>query len=114
MSAVLKQHVEPGWFSRWCRRTSAGALKAPSSWTFHAVGEGRRCGSIARHAKASERGIRILCDFLVINGVLAKENGKYKHTPSAAFLDRARQVHGFRSEIPEHSGAAGAFDAWRR
>jgi hypothetical protein len=39
-------------------------------------------------AKASERGIRILCDFLVINGVLAKEDGHYKHTPtSAAFLD---------------------------
>ncbi len=44
--------------------------------------------SIARHCEASERGIRILCDFLVINGVLAKENGHYKHTPtSAAFLD---------------------------
>src|SRR3954469_22378755 len=26
--------------------------------------------SIARHAKASERGVRILCDFLVINGLL--------------------------------------------
>ncbi len=40
------------------------------------------------NAKASERGIRILCDFLVINGVLAKEDGHYKHTPSsAAFLD---------------------------
>ena len=44
--------------------------------------------SIARRCSASERGIRILCDFLVINGVLAKENGHYKHTPSsAAFLD---------------------------
>ena len=54
-----------------------------------AVGEGPGdVASIARHAKASERGIRILCDFLVINGVLAKENGRYKHTPtSAAFLD---------------------------
>ena len=46
--------------------------------------------SIARHCSASERGIRILCDFLVINGVLAKENGRYVHTPSsAAFLDPA-------------------------
>jgi precorrin-6B methylase 2 len=56
---------------------------------FAAVGEGPGdVASIARHAKASERGIRILCDFLVINGVLAKENGKYRHTPtSAAFLD---------------------------
>jgi SAM-dependent methyltransferase len=56
---------------------------------FRAVGEGPGdVGSIARHCKASERGTRILCDFLVINGVLAKENGTYKHTPlSAMFLD---------------------------
>jgi 2-polyprenyl-3-methyl-5-hydroxy-6-metoxy-1,4-benzoquinol methylase len=56
---------------------------------FTAVGKGPGdAASIARHAKASERGVRILCDFLVINGILAKENGHYKHTPSsAAFLD---------------------------
>jgi len=56
---------------------------------FTAVGAGPGdAASIARHAKASERGIRILCDFLVINGVLAKEDGKYRHTQtSAAFLD---------------------------
>lgn len=66
------------------------ALKAAIELdVFKAVGEGPGdAASIARHAKASERGIRILCDFLVINGVLAKENGHYKHTPtSAAFLD---------------------------
>ncbi|MGA8741388.1 MAG: class I SAM-dependent methyltransferase [Terracidiphilus sp.] len=58
---------------------------------FTAVGQGPGdVASIARHAKASERGIRILCDFLVINGVLAKEGNCYKHTPnSAAFLDPA-------------------------
>jgi hypothetical protein len=58
---------------------------------FRAVGKGPGdVASIARHCLASERGIRILCDFLVINGVLAKENGRYKHTPSsAAFLDPA-------------------------
>ena len=44
--------------------------------------------SIARHCPASERGIRILCDFLTICGVLIKEDGRYRHTPaSAAFLD---------------------------
>ncbi len=58
---------------------------------FGAVGKGPGdVASIARHCNASERGVRILCDFLVINGVLAKENGHYKHTPSsAAFLDPA-------------------------
>jgi 2-polyprenyl-3-methyl-5-hydroxy-6-metoxy-1,4-benzoquinol methylase len=56
---------------------------------FRVVGEGRgNVTSIAKHANASERGIRILCDFMVINGVLTKEGDLYKHTPSsAAFLD---------------------------
>jgi 2-polyprenyl-3-methyl-5-hydroxy-6-metoxy-1,4-benzoquinol methylase len=70
------------------QRTSA--LKAAIDLdVFRAVGEGPGdVASIAKHCKASERGIRILCDFLVINGVLAKENFHYKHTPtSAAFLD---------------------------
>src|SRR5438270_7291264 len=56
---------------------------------FTAVGEGPGdVASIARHCEASERGIRILCDFLTICGVLAKGDGGYRHTPmSAAFLD---------------------------
>ncbi len=56
---------------------------------FRAVGEGPGdVASIAHHCAASERGIRILCDFLTINGVLVKEEGRYRHTPtSAAFLD---------------------------
>ena len=56
---------------------------------FRAVGEGPGdVASIARHCKASERGIRILCDYLVIGGFLKKEGAHYLHTPtSAAFLD---------------------------
>lgn len=58
---------------------------------FRALGNGPAdVTAIARHAKASERGIRILCDFLVINGLLQKTDGRYQHTPSsAAFLDPA-------------------------
>jgi len=70
------------------QRTSA--LKAAIDLdVFRAVGEGPGdVASIARHCQASERGIRILCDFLTVNGVLLKEDGKYRHTPaSAAFLD---------------------------
>jgi hypothetical protein len=66
------------------------ALKAAIELdVFRAVGEGPGdVASIARHCSASERGIRILCDFLTIHGVLAKEDGRYLHTPtSAAFLD---------------------------
>ncbi len=56
---------------------------------FRPIGDGLGdVASIARHCSSSERGVRILCDFLVVNGVLAKEDGCYKHTPtSAAFLD---------------------------
>lgn len=46
------------------------------------------CAAIAQACSASPRGMRILCDFLVINGVLAKEGDGYRHTPlSATFLD---------------------------
>lgn len=72
------------------QRTSA--LKAAIELDiFGAIGKGNHdVLSIARHARASERGIRILCDFLVINGLLQKIDGRYQHTPSsAAFLDPA-------------------------
>jgi len=56
---------------------------------FRAIGEGPGdVASLARHCSASERGVRILCDFLTIMGFLGKEDGRYRHTPtSAAFLD---------------------------
>jgi len=56
---------------------------------FRAVGRGPGdVASIASHCSASERGIRILCDFLTSSGVLAKKDGRYHHSPtSAAFLD---------------------------
>jgi len=66
------------------------ALKAAIDLdVFRAVGDGPGdVASIARHCSASERGIRILCDFLTIYGVLVKEDGRYRHSPtSAAFLD---------------------------
>ncbi|MGC9950138.1 MAG: class I SAM-dependent methyltransferase [Bryobacteraceae bacterium] len=56
---------------------------------FRAVGEGPGdAASLARQCGASPRGIRILCDYLTILGLLAKEDGHYRHTPtSAVFLD---------------------------
>lgn len=56
---------------------------------FRAIGEGPGdIASIAGHCSASERGIRILCDFLTIHGVLVKKDGRYHHSPtSATFLD---------------------------
>jgi 2-polyprenyl-3-methyl-5-hydroxy-6-metoxy-1,4-benzoquinol methylase len=44
---------------------------------------------IAKRAKASERGTRILCDFLTIMGFLTKKDGAYGLTQeSAVFLNR--------------------------
>lgn len=56
---------------------------------FRAIGEGAdTAASIAQRCGASERGTRILCDFLVVAGVLQKENERYKHSQtSAVFLD---------------------------
>ena len=57
---------------------------------FTVIAEGNHAlSAIAAHIKASEKGTRILCDFLTIIGFLAKEGGGYRLTPdSAAFLDR--------------------------
>jgi hypothetical protein len=45
--------------------------------------------TIAEQANASERGIRILCDYLTIQGFLGKEGDRYTCPPTAAvFLDR--------------------------
>ena len=91
MQSASQQPVTPGLvFDMMQAHQRTAALKAAVDLDlFRAVGEGKEdVASIARHCRASERGTRILCDFLVINGVLAKEDGKYKHTPlSATFLD---------------------------
>lgn len=62
---------------------------------FTAIGEGSGTAQeVAEKCAASERGIRILCDYLVIHGFLAKEGGRYSLTPdSAVFLDRRSQAY---------------------
>jgi SAM-dependent methyltransferase len=57
---------------------------------FTAIGEGATTApDLARKLKVSERGARILCDYLVINGLLTKQDSRYGLTPdSATFLDR--------------------------
>lgn len=56
---------------------------------FRALGEGADTpAAIATQAKISERGARILCDYLTIAGLLEKHDGRYAMTPSSAvFLD---------------------------
>ncbi|HEX8117765.1 MAG TPA: class I SAM-dependent methyltransferase, partial [Pyrinomonadaceae bacterium] len=69
----------------------SAALKAAVELElFTAVAEGNRdARSIAERCEASERGVRILSDFLVIQGFLTKDDGGYGLTQdSAVFLDR--------------------------
>jgi 2-polyprenyl-3-methyl-5-hydroxy-6-metoxy-1,4-benzoquinol methylase len=56
---------------------------------FGAIGAGgATAAEAAARCEASERGTRILCDYLVINGLLTKEGGRYGLTQdSALFLD---------------------------
>lgn len=57
---------------------------------FTAIGQGTNStAALAKKCQASERGIRILCDFLVVNGFLAKNEQCYELAPdSAIFLNR--------------------------
>jgi len=57
---------------------------------FTIIGEGNTASkAVAEKCGASERGTRILCDFLVISGFLTKEGNSYGLTPdSATFLDK--------------------------
>ncbi len=58
---------------------------------FRFIGKGPGdVASLAQGCAASERGIRILCDFLTIQGLLVKNDGRYRHSPtSALYLDPA-------------------------
>jgi hypothetical protein len=69
---------------------------------FTAIDEGHdTVSSLASHCRASQRGIRILCDFLVITGFLTKEEASYALTrESAAFLS---------SRSPDYLGMASRF-----
>ncbi len=57
---------------------------------FTAIGEGKETApQLADQCQAAERGVRILCDYLVIIGFLTKEGDRYRLTPdTAVFLDR--------------------------
>lgn len=57
---------------------------------FTAIAEGNTSlSAIAKRIKASEKGTRVLCDYLTMIGFLVKQRGEYTLTPdSAAFLNR--------------------------
>ena len=69
---------------------------------FTVIGQGKRtAGEIAGECKASERGVRILCDYLCVLGFLTKEGPNYGlGADSAVFLDR---------HLPAYMGGTLAF-----
>ncbi|MGH9769311.1 MAG: methyltransferase family protein [Blastocatellia bacterium] len=69
---------------------------------FTAIAEGNTTAkALAESRQASERGMRILCDFLVVTGFLTKADGQYGLTPdSAMLLDR---------RLPSYVGGSAEF-----
>ncbi|MEX5215186.1 MAG: methyltransferase domain-containing protein [Nitrospiraceae bacterium] len=57
---------------------------------FTAIGEGKdSTDALAQRCGAAERGVRILADYLTIQGFIVKEGNRYRLTPdSELFLDR--------------------------
>ncbi len=80
----------------------SAALKAAIDLeVFTAVGAGKTSREIAGACKTSERGTRILCDYLVVLGFLKKDGERYANTAdSAMFLSK---------ESPAYLGGATQF-----
>jgi ubiquinone/menaquinone biosynthesis C-methylase UbiE len=69
----------------------SAALKAAIELDiFTAIGDGAdQVSAIAKRVNAAERGVRILCDYLTVDGFLTKKDSKYALTQeSAIFLTR--------------------------
>ena len=74
----------------WGYQHTAALKAAVELDLFTAVGQGAATSkALAARCQASERGVRILSDYLATLGFLTKQDGRYALTPdSAAFLDR--------------------------
>ncbi|MDQ2947377.1 MAG: methyltransferase type 12, partial [Acidobacteriota bacterium] len=86
-SALSPEHI----FETLVAFQQSAALKAALDLdVFSAIAAGARTlPDLAGKAQASERGLRILCDFLVIRGFLTKDGEAYGLTPETAmFLDQ--------------------------
>lgn len=62
---------------------------------FSAIAAGRSTvPAIAEACQASPKGVRVLCDYWAVQGLLLKSGGSYRLTPEAAtFLDRASPAY---------------------
>jgi SAM-dependent methyltransferase len=86
-----QQPTPERFFSTMSAHQQTEALKtAVELDVFTAIAEGNtNAATIANRCGAAERGIRTLCDFLTIHGLLTKDGRKYGLAPdTAAFLNR--------------------------
>lgn len=91
MSSPAKQPTPQLFFQTINAYQQTEGLKAAIELeVFTAIGEGNATfPEIAKRCDTSERGMRILCDFLCIMGFLTKEENRYSLTAdSATFLDK--------------------------
>src|SRR5476651_2161500 len=82
---------------------------------FTAIGDGAAAvPAIAAQCKASERGTRILCDYLTIIGFLAKSGDRYQLTPeSALFLTKRSPAYlGGTMEFRRHRPSSITSTIW--
>ena len=80
---------------------------------FTAIAEGNKTvGQIAARIQASEKGTRVLCDYLTVIGFLIKREGQYALSQdSAVFLDRRSPAYlGTVAEFLAKTRELGAFD----
>lgn len=65
---------------------------------FTALGSGTAtAATLAKQLHASEKGVRVLCDFLTISGLLQKNGLEYRSSPDAAFFLDANSPASFAS-----------------
>ena len=91
MASVVNQPSPVLFFETVNAHQKTAAIKAAIELgMFTAIADGNtNPKTIAEKLSASERGVRILCDYLVVNGFLTKDEGSYALTQdSAMFLNR--------------------------
>ena len=96
MSSASNQHSPVLFFETVNAHQKSSAIKAAIELDlFTAIADGNNDPkSISEKCSASERGIRILCDYLVVLGFLTKNDGDYSLSPdSAVFLNKHSQAY---------------------
>jgi 2-polyprenyl-3-methyl-5-hydroxy-6-metoxy-1,4-benzoquinol methylase len=79
----------------WAHHTMHALKTAIELDVFSAIAEGRSSAAeVAAATAASEKGIRVLCDYLCVRGYLTKSDGRYFNTPeSALFLVKSSPAY---------------------